>query len=143
MDENWIFESILSNYLYRVKIVIHGTKETQYLQGDYEGKAGRILAAQENPDAFEQTARVRFEDGEERSIAAKYIVPQDPKNSLRGEEVLILAGKQRGRALVIRGDRDDDELVVSSKQDPSNVDKVSKSFVVPLADEPVSSGGWQ
>ncbi|KAF8957531.1 hypothetical protein BDZ97DRAFT_1906781 [Flammula alnicola] len=113
LDENWLFDNALANYLTRVKVVIQGTKASQYLEGEYEDKTGRLVAAQENPGAFEQTARVQFDSGEERSIVARYIMPQRPTYS--GEEVLVLAGKQKGRALVVREkpEEDDKKVVVS------------------------------
>ena len=135
LDEKWVIDPILSNYLSRIKVVIKGTRPTQYLSGDYENKCGLVLAAQENPDGLEQTARVRLEGGEERSISIKYIRPQEPTNS--GEEVLVLGRKRRGRVLVVREQPDFDIVSVSSRQNPADVESVPKSMMVALAPETV------
>ena len=135
IDEQWIFDSILANYLHRIKIVIRGTKNVQYLSGDYEGKTGRMVAAQKAPEGLEQTARVQFFDtGEERSFAVKYITPQEPKFS--GEEVLVLDGKLKGMVLLVREKPDIDEMIaVSSRQNPVNFDYVPKRNMVALTEE--------
>jgi len=129
LEHNWIFDTAFSNYVTRMKIKIFGTKETQYLDGEYEKKIGRIISAQEIPGVYEQTARVHFEEsGEERSIVTRYILPVKPSF---GEEVLVLGGKQKGRALVVR-DTDADDTVVSTRENPSDIDKVPTGMVVPL-----------
>jgi transcription elongation factor SPT5 len=129
------YTTILANYLHRIKIVIRGTKTTQYLNGDYEGRTGRIVAAQKAPDGLEQTARVQFFDtDEERSFAVKYITPQEPKFS--GEEVLVLDGKQKGMVLLVREKPDIDEMIaVSSRQFPVDFDYVPKKNMVALTEE--------
>ena len=129
LEHNWIFDAAFSNYVTRMKIRIFGTKETQYLEAEYEKKIGQITSAQEIPGVYEQTARVRFEEsGEQRSIVTRYILPAKPKF---GEEVLVLGGKQKGRALVVR-DTDADDTVVSTRENPSDIEKVPTAFVVPL-----------
>ena len=112
-----------------MKIKVFGTKVAQYLDGEYENKIGRITGAQEIPGVYEQTARVRFEEsGEQRSIITRYIEPARPSF---GDEVLVLGGPQKGRALVVR-DTDDDDTVVSTRENPSDIKKVPTSLVVPL-----------
>lgn len=133
LDEKWVMDPILSNYLSRIKVSIKGTRATQYLNGDYENKCGLVLAAQENPDDLEQTARIRFEGGEERSISIKYIRPQAPTYS--GEEVLVLGRKRSGRVLVVRETPEFDMVGVSSRQNPADVESVPKSMMVALAEE--------
>jgi transcription elongation factor SPT5 len=129
LEHNWIFDTAFSNYVTRMKIMIFGTKETQYLDGEYEKQVGQITSAQEIPGVYEQTARVRFDDsGEQRSIITRYILPAKPKF---GEEVLVLGGKQKGRALVVR-DTDTDDTVVSTRENPSDIEKLPTGMVVPL-----------
>jgi hypothetical protein len=129
-----MFDSIVAKHLQRIKVVITGTKTTQYLHGDYESKSGRIVAAQRAPDQHEQTARVRFFDtDEERSFAIKYIAPQEPKYT--DEDVLVLRGKQQGMVLVVREKPDMDLITVSSRQNPVAFDYVQKKDVVALTEE--------
>ena len=134
LEPNWIFESAVSNYLGRLKIIIQDTRSTQYLQGDYEGKEGRVLAASKNPATFEQTARVRFDSGEERSIIARYIRPQRP--TYTGEQILVLDGKHIGKVMVVREkpDTGDVQIVASSIAD-SEVDTVPAYASVALFDD--------
>lgn len=121
----------MANNLTRLKIIIRGTKTDQYLEGQLEGMTGHVLAAQENPTAYEQTARVKLDDGSEHSLPSRYIMPQSPKY---GDEVLILAsGKYRGQTLIVR-ESEDTKVVVSSKENPADIDTVVKSLVVPLLD---------
>jgi transcription elongation factor SPT5 len=137
LEHNWIFDTAFSNYVTRMKIRIFGTKETQYLDGEYEKQVGQITSAQEIPGVYEQTARVRFDDsGEQRSIITRYILPAKPK--FLGEEVLVLGGKLKGRALVVR-EMDPDDTVVSTRENPSDVEKVPTGFVVPLYEAAVAS----
>jgi len=130
LEHNWIFDPAFANYLDCIKIKITGTKQTQYLEGEYEDRTGRITGAQEIPGVYEQTARVLFDkDGEQRSIITRYI--ETVKPSYVGEEVLVLGGKQKGRALVVR-ETDSDETVVSSRANPSDIDKLPTDMVVLL-----------
>ncbi|KAJ3502048.1 hypothetical protein NLJ89_g9064 [Agrocybe chaxingu] len=136
VDPNWLFDPVLANYLSRLKIIVKGTKTMQYLDGDYENRTGRILAAQENPAEFEQTARIRFDNGEERSFIARYIVPQTV--SKIGEDVLIIGGTHRGRVLVVReqpepDSRGDTPVVVGTKHEFS-IENVPARWVVPLGE---------
>lgn len=136
IDENWIFDSVLANYLHRIKVVVKGTKISQYLNGDYEGKIGRIVAAQKTSDRHEheQTARIQFFDpDEERSFAVKYIIPHEPKYS--GEEVLVFGGKQKGMVLLVREKPEDEMIAVSSRQNPVDFDYVPKRNMVALTEE--------
>ncbi|KAM6501207.1 transcription elongation factor SPT5 [Amanita muscaria] len=93
---NWLFDSALGQHLKRVKVQIHGTHHANYLGGDYEGKVGRVLGAAKAAEGFEQTAMIEFEDGESRSILARYIVPVEP-HELR-QEVLVIRGQHKGTA---------------------------------------------
>ena len=140
LGPNWIFDPAVSNYLGRLKIVIRDTRTTQYLKGDYEGKEGRVLAASENPAAYEQTARVRFDGtGEERSIVARYIRPQRP--TYTGEQILVLDGKHKGMVMVVREKPDEeDPLVVASSIANSEVDNVPAYASVALSDDDAGMG---
>lgn len=118
-----------------MKITIRGTKATQYLDGEYEDKNGRIISAQEIPGVYEQTARVRFESGEERSIITEYIDsgrPVRPKRYAYGDEVLVLGGKHKGKVLLVRADDEDYEVVVSPRADLMDIYKVHIGWTVPL-----------
>jgi hypothetical protein len=127
---------MFANYLPRIKVVVHGTRIAQYLNGDLEGRTGRVLAAQAVPDAYEQTVRVQLDDaGGERALAAAYLVPVRPQYS--GEEVLVLAGAKKGRALVVREKPEDADLpvVVSSRANPADIANVPMKLVVALYEE--------
>lgn len=135
LDKNWLFDPMFANYITRIKVVVHGTRVAQYLNGDLEGRTGRVLAAQEVPDAYEQTVRVKLDTGEERAITATYLEPVKPMYS--GEEVLVLAGGKKGRALVVREKPEDEDLpvVVSSKANPADIANVPMKLVVALYEE--------
>ena len=139
LGPNWIFDLAVSNYLGRLKIIIQDTRSTQYLKGDYEGKEGRVLAASENPVAYEQTARVRFDTGEERSIVARYIRPQRP--TYTGEQILVLDGKHRGKVMVVREKPDTGDVqIVASSIANSEVDPVPAYASVALFDDDPGMG---
>lgn len=124
----------MSNYLTRLKIVIEDTRSTQYLKGDYEGKTGRVVAASENPAVYEQTARVRFDSGEERSIVARYIRPQPA--TYTGEQVLVLDGEHRGKVMVVREKPENgDAQIVAGSIANSDIDNVPAYASVPLFDD--------
>lgn len=128
-----MFDPHLVNYLNRVKVVINGTKHANYLDGVYDGKVGRVLNAQRNPNAFDQSVKVKFVDnGEERIILARYVIPLKP--TYTGEEVLMLEGKQIGVPLVVR-EKDDERVVVSSKTNPHQVVEVPMKSVAAMFDE--------
>ncbi len=94
---------------------------------------GRLVALQENP-GFEQTARIRLDgNGEERSVVTKFISPHPPTHI--GEDVLVLGGKHKGRALVVRETPDNDMIAVSSRQSPADIVTVRQSEVVALSGE--------
>lgn len=135
LADGWLFDSAFAKYITRFLVEIEGTRPEQYLDGEYEGKTGRILAAQENPQVYEQTARVRFENGENRSIPTKYIVRRLP--TFIGQEVLVLRGNKKGQPLVVREDPSDDEkfLTLSTKAQPTVVDKWSTKTVILLHDD--------
>jgi len=126
----------LAGYLNRIKIEINGTKETNYLDGRYERRTGRILAAEEAP-GFEQKATVQFTDTlEEMDIVTKYIVPLRPTYS--GEEVVVLSGRHKGELLLVRELEDENvPVVVSSKANPSDIDTVGIKALATMYDEPV------
>lgn len=94
---------------------------------------GQLVALQENP-GYEPTARVRLDvTGEERSFMTKFISPQPPTHI--GEDVLVLGGKHKGRALVVRETPDNDMIAVSSRQSPADIESVRQSKVVALSEE--------
>ena len=106
-------DSDLGQHLKRVKIEIHGTRHTNYLNGDYEGKFGRVLGAAKVADAYEQTVMVEFEDGEARSILSRYIVAVQP-DKLQ-QEVLVIRGKEKGTVAIVRETPDSSTVALSTK----------------------------
>lgn len=142
LDGEWMFDMQLANYLGRVKVVVESSKHQSYLEGQFDGRKGRIVAAQKNPTAYEQTVRVKFTDRpghqeEERSIVSSFVVPVRPSYS--GEEVLVLAGKRIGNALVIREKPEygDKKVVASSKANPADIDNVPMNLVGAMYEEGV------
>lgn len=134
IDEDWLFDTAFASYLSRIKIVIKGTKSFQYLNGDYEGKSGLVVAAQRIPGRVEQTARVKFFDtDEERSFSVKFITPQEPKYT--GEDILVFRGEQQGMVSVVREKPELDMVTVSSRQNPMAVHSIPKRDMVALTEE--------
>ena len=117
---------------YRIKIQLHGTKQANYLGGEHEGKRGRITAGTKAPQGYEQTATVLFEDGERRSIVARFIEPVHP--TAIDEDVLVAAGENKGSLMVVR-ELDDDMCTISSKANPARVFSVSREVLVSLYDD--------
>lgn len=137
LPELWLFEQEYAHCLQRIKVRIHGTRHDNYLNGDYEGKEGRILGATRASGEFEQTAMVAFDSSEEpRSIMVRYIVTIQP--SYMGEDVLILDGKDKGKVVVVREKPDDNgyaPVTVSTRAAPTSVFEVSKDRLATLYEE--------
>ncbi|KAF9011770.1 hypothetical protein BDQ17DRAFT_1344799 [Cyathus striatus] len=115
LPQDWIFDIHAVNYQNRIKVRVHGTVHDEYLHGEFEGRLGRVVAANKYTSReFEQTTVVRFESGEERTILAKYLIPIHP--NAMDDEVLVLGGspEHRGEVAIVRGvDADDDESMVT------------------------------
>ena len=130
---DWLFNPIIANFLPRVKVKIEGTKMDHYLNGDYENKRGRIPAVTKVTSEFEQTVLVYFDSGDSRTIQARYVVPLPP--TYMGEEVLVIHGPQKGNAMIVREQPDDDTITVSSKANPAAVVGIPKSHVLALYED--------
>lgn len=130
---DWLFNPVVANFLPRVKVKIEGTKMDHYLNGDYENKRGRIPAVTKVTSEFEQTVLVYFDSGDSRTIQARYVVPLPP--TYMGEEVLVIHGPQKGTAMIVREQPDDDTITVSSKANPAAVVGIPKSHVLALYED--------
>ncbi|KAG6860531.1 hypothetical protein C0995_010102 [Termitomyces sp. Mi166 len=128
----WVFNTALANYLPRVKVQVTGTRLSNYLNGDYEGRRGRITAASRASEAFEQTVMVRFDSGEERTISLEYLEPVLP--SQMEEEALVINEKDKsfGQVLVMREKPDADTVSVSTRQQSFAIFEVQKNNLVAL-----------
>ncbi|KAF5384247.1 hypothetical protein D9615_003416 [Tricholomella constricta] len=137
----WIFSPACANYQDRMKVIVHGTRIVDYLNGDYEGRRGRIIGATRVADSFEQTAMVRFDSGETRSISVQFLEPVLPTEM--GEEALVFAASEKektGRVVILRDRLDVDELgsvavPVSTKEAASAIFEVQKDSLVALYPE--------
>lgn len=132
LDKDWLFDNAVMPYHRRIKVEVEGTKSTHYYGGEFEGWRGRISAGTKAPSGFEQTCTVQFERGEARSFPTRFLAPVHP--TAIDEEVLVLAGTQKGQVMVVR-DRDDDMFTVSTKAEPGKVVEVHKEHLVSLYDE--------
>ncbi|KAG6832190.1 hypothetical protein H0H87_002300 [Tephrocybe sp. NHM501043] len=125
----WIFNSLLANYHPRMKILVKGTRLSNYLNGDYENRIGRIIAASRVADGFEQTVMMRFDTGEERTISLEYLEPVRPTQI--EEEALVFEGQNIGQVVVMREVPEADSVSVSMKQSFS-IFEVKKKHLVAL-----------
>lgn len=136
-DWGWIFDPALANILPRMRIEIKGTRQSNYLNGDYEGRKGHVLGASRVGSEFEQTAMVQFDDGEKRSIQAKHIRCLIPGTDA-GQEAVALKdeGKARkGMILVIREDAFGIRVTVSTKENKTDIFDVDQEALCILSDE--------
>ncbi|KAF9460432.1 hypothetical protein BDZ94DRAFT_933662 [Collybia nuda] len=132
LDDMWIFDSAFANYQQRIKVQVHGTRVSNYLNGDFEGKTGRIKAATKSSAEFDQSALIAFDSGEERSILVRYLLPAPPE--FLHSEALVLAHKDeknKGKVVIIR-EVPDDIIPVSTMSDPSFVFEVKRDFLAAL-----------
>lgn len=137
LEETWILDPAYANYLNRVKIKVSGTRHSGYLDGEYEGKRGRVVAAFRAATDFEQSATVRFDNGDQRSILIRYIMPVNP--SWRGDEALVLIHKDRhhkGKEVIVRENVADEDVPVSTQADPLSVFNVRMDHLVALHPTP-------
>lgn len=133
LHDNWLFDASVVPYHPRIKVMLSGTQSTQYLGGEYEGKRGKVTAGTKAPTGYEQTATVLFENGEQRSVLARYIAPVPP--SREGEEVLIAGGQYLGSLMYVREPPVDDSVTVSSRVNPAGLVQVPKELLVALYDD--------
>lgn len=130
-----MFESIVSNYLSRIKVKIQGTKTDSYKDGIFENKTGFIRSAHRTQGGYAQEVVVVFDDGTgEETLAAKYVKAIE---ALRiGEEALAMDGPNevKGRAVLLRANADSTMVEVSPKGD-SSVYEVSKTALLALYEQ--------
>lgn len=138
LEESWILDPAYANYQNRFKIKVSGTRHSGYLDGDYEGKQGRVVAAFRAAVDFEQSATILFDNGDQRSILIRYIMPVNPK--WRGDEALVLIHKDshhKGKEVIVRENVGDGEDVpVSTQADPLSVFYVKMEHLVALYPTP-------
>ncbi|KAF7326094.1 hypothetical protein MKEN_00460700 [Mycena kentingensis (nom. inval.)] len=111
--EDWLFDPAYAENLSRIMVVVQGTSTTypNYLDGAYEGRLAQVVVARRLPDAsFEQTAMLKFSDGEQRTaFPARYVVPAEPSRETLGSrgavgaEAIVLDDEKFGlRGKVVR-----------------------------------------
>lgn len=135
LPDNWLSEPKLANYRHRLKVKVHGTRADKYLDGDYEGKIGRLSASSFFGDEFDPSALVIFDSGEQRTIVLRYLIPVGPTHM--GEEVLICGGSSAGRVVIVREKPEDDTVLVtvSTRAEPTDVSEVPKNLLVSLYED--------
>lgn len=114
----------------RIKVQIHGTRHENYLNGDYEGKTGRVLGAAKVGDGFEHTVLVEFEDGTARSVLMRYITPVLPDKL--GQQVLVMGGPDKGTVAIVRETPESDQVVLSKVNEPLIIIEAAKHHLVVL-----------
>lgn len=113
---------------------MHGTHHDNYLNGDYEGKVGRVLGAAKVADGFEQTVMIEFEDGTSRPVLMRYVVPVEPDKL--SQQVLVIGdppkvgGPPKGTVASVVGSPDSDWVVVSKVGQTSIVEAAKHLLVV-------------
>lgn len=127
-DSDWLLDSMLGQYLQRIKVKMHGTQHTNYLDGDYEGKIGRVLGAPTVADGFEPTVMIEFEDGTSRSVLMRYVVPVEP-DKLK-QPVLVTGGPSKGATATVAGSPDSDMVVLFG--DKNNIIEAAKHHLLVL-----------
>jgi transcription elongation factor SPT5 len=134
LEETWILDPTYANYQNRVKIIVSGTRHSGYLDGNYEGKRGRVVAAIRTTADYEQSATVLFDNGEQRPILIRYIMPVCPR--WRGDEALVLMHKERhhrAKEVIVRENvTEGEEVPVSTQADPLSVFNVKMEHLAEL-----------
>jgi transcription elongation factor SPT5 len=126
----WLLDSVLGQHMKRIKVQIQGTRHENYLNGDYEGKTGRVLGAAKVGDGFEHTVLVEFEDGTARSVLMRYIVPVSPDKL--GQQVLVIGGPEKGTSAIVRETPDSEQVVLSKVSDPLIIIEAARQHLAVL-----------
>ncbi|KAF9453366.1 transcription elongation factor Spt5 [Macrolepiota fuliginosa MF-IS2] len=135
LDEDWMFESIVANYLNRIKVQVQDTRRDNYKDGIHEGRTGFIRSAHRTQGGYTQEVIVVFDDASsEETLEAKYVKPIEALRN--GEEALAMDGPNevKGRAVLLRANADSDMVEVSPKGD-SSVYEVSKTALLALYEQ--------
>jgi transcription elongation factor SPT5 len=135
LEEVWILNPAYAKYQNRIKITVSGTRHSGYLDGEYEGKRGRVVAAIRAASDFEQSVTIRFDNGDQRPILIQYVTPVKP--SWRGDEALVLIHKERqhkGKEVIVRENvtEGEDDVPVSTQADPLSVFSVKTEHLAAL-----------
>ena len=138
MEEAWILDPTYANYYQnRLKIKVTGIRHSGYLNGDVEGKQGRVVACVRAAMDFEQVATIRFDAGDQRSILIRHITPVQLR--WRGDEALVLmlmhkTKQHRGKEVIVRENVADDgvDVPASTQADPLSVFSVKGEHLVAL-----------
>lgn len=127
-----MFESIVSSYLSRIKVLVAGTRMENYKDGILDGKEGFIRSAHRTQGDYTQEVVVVFDDGTpEETLAARYVKPIEA--SRNGQEALAMDGPNevKGRAVLLRANPELGLVEVSPKGD-SSVFEVSSTALLAL-----------
>jgi transcription elongation factor SPT5 len=134
LEETWILDPAYANYQNRLKVKVSGTRHSGYLDGNYEGKQGRVMAAFRAAMDFEQSATIRFDNADQRAILIRYIMPVNPR--WRGDEALVLMHKERhhkGKEVIVRENvTEGEDVPVSTQADPLSVFNVKGEHLAAL-----------
>ncbi|KAF5352072.1 hypothetical protein D9758_009442 [Tetrapyrgos nigripes] len=114
--KDWLLDEIIASHLKKLRVRIHGTIVTGYLDGAYEGRTATVIGATRVRNNFDQTALLRFDgddEGNVRSMLVKYIVPALPRDI--NESAVVLTGRRKGELVKVRqkpDSQDSMEMVV-------------------------------
>jgi transcription elongation factor SPT5 len=142
LASDWIYDPLFASVFTRLIVQVEGTRLDQYLDGQFEGKQGKIIAGQKSAEIYDQTALVEFEDDKgtksSRSMLTKYLSPIQPLKS--SDECLVLGGQYKGHVATVRETPPEDPLgkVVVSLRD-GVWEELSKGSLALLAQQERSS----
>jgi transcription elongation factor SPT5 len=127
-EPDWLLDPMLGQYLQRIKVKVQGTRHANYLDGDYEGKIGRVLGAATVAEGFEHDVTIEFEDGTSRSVLVRYVVPVEP-DKLK-QQVLVTGGPSKGATATVAGSPDSDMVVLFG--DKNNIIEAARHHLLVL-----------
>lgn len=104
LPDDWLTEPLFRHALNRIRVKIEGTRNTNYLEGKYEGQQGRLIAAMSAGTNIDQTCLVQFDSGEQRSMLGVHVVPLPPRD---GDMALVVGVPRQGEVGRIRHDDGD------------------------------------
>jgi transcription elongation factor SPT5 len=135
-----MYDDQLKSVLRRIKVVIRGTHQDNYLEGNYENRTGRILGAIKTGVGIESSATIQLnpppndpDDSETRPILTKYIQAVLPEN--QDDQAVILHGPKRGQVVRVRQQPDDGEFITISPLGSAIIDEVRKESVAALYED--------
>lgn len=119
-----------------MKVEVSGTRtEASYLNGEYEKKRARIIAAARVGEDYDQTAVVAFESGEQRNFKVYFLQPVQPTEA--DEEALVMEDhKLCGKVVVLREKPEiGGDVAVSTREAAAQIETVPLSSLVALYPE--------